>query len=159
MEGALVPDDLHATMALETGACATQRKGLDVVEVNRKQATQDMHMFGATLTWPKSIHVWGTAGVVTVGKDSKTYNRGTTLMFVGYEECEIDNIRMWDPYTISVAVACNIIWLRHMHVQQEDIVGVLEIEDKLETIDVSVMLIADVMLSSWEATLGGAAVL
>ena len=55
-----------------------------MVEIKDKLATHDMHMFGANPTWSKKLHVWGEVGVVAEGKDSKTDDRGATMMFVGY---------------------------------------------------------------------------
>ena len=40
-------------------------------------------MFGANPTWSKKLQVWGKAGVVAEGKDSKTGDKGATMMFVG----------------------------------------------------------------------------
>ena len=79
-------------MALEAIACATQLDGLVVVEIKGKLATHDMHMFGANSTWSKKLHVWGEAGVVAEGKDSKTGDRGTKMMFVDYAEHESDSV-------------------------------------------------------------------
>lgn len=35
----------------------------------------------------------------------------------------------------KVVVMCDVMWLRHMHLQQEGTIGVLEIEDASEVID------------------------
>jgi hypothetical protein len=50
-----------------------------MVEIKGKLATRDMYLFGANPTWSKKLHVWGEAGVVAEGKDSKTGNRGATI--------------------------------------------------------------------------------
>jgi hypothetical protein len=42
--------------------------------------------------------MWGEAGVVTVGKDSKTVDKSVMMMFIGYRECKSDSIRIWDPH-------------------------------------------------------------
>ena len=47
MGGALIPDGLQAKVALEAISCATQFDGLAIVTVSRKEATCDMHIFGA----------------------------------------------------------------------------------------------------------------
>ena len=91
MGGAMVPDDLKPKVALEAISCAMQLDGLVVVEIKGKLATHDMHMFGENPTWSKKLHVWGEAGVVAEGKDSKTGNRGATMMFVGYSKCKSDS--------------------------------------------------------------------
>ena len=39
MGGALVPDNMHAKVALEAIACTTQLDGLDLIDVNGKVAT------------------------------------------------------------------------------------------------------------------------
>ncbi len=84
MGGALVPDELHAKVAIEEIACATQLDGLTVVTVNGKEATHDVHMFGANPKWTANLCVWGEGAIVTVRKDSKTGNKGTRMMSVGY---------------------------------------------------------------------------
>ena len=84
MGGTLVPDKLHAKVALEAIACATQLDGLTVVTVNGKEAMRDVHMFGANPKRTTNLRVWGEGAIVTVGKDSKTGNKGTRMMFVGY---------------------------------------------------------------------------
>ena len=47
MGDTMVPDDLHAKVAFEAIACATQLDGLVVVDVSGRIATWGMHMFGA----------------------------------------------------------------------------------------------------------------
>ena len=88
----MVPEDLRSTVALKTMTCATQLDGLVVVKIKGKLATRDMHLFGANPTWSKKLHVWGEAGIIAEGKDSKTGDRGATMMFVGYAECKSDNV-------------------------------------------------------------------
>jgi hypothetical protein len=67
-------------------------------------------MFGANPKWSKNLCIWGEAGVMTVGNDSKMGDRGTT-MFMGYSEHESDSIKMWDPSTNRVIMTYNVIWL------------------------------------------------
>ena len=62
---------MHAKVALEAITLATQLDGLTVVTVNGKEATRDVHMFGAIPKWTANLHVWGEGAIVTVGKDSK----------------------------------------------------------------------------------------
>ena len=81
-------------MALEAISCGTQLDGLVVVEIKRKMATRDVHMIGANPTWSNKLHVWGNAGVVAEGKDSRTGDKGAMIMFVGYAECESDSVIM-----------------------------------------------------------------
>ena len=114
MGGAMVPDDLKSKVALEAISCATQLDGLVVVEVKGKIATRDMHMCGANPAWSRKLRVWGEAGVVAVGKDSKTGDKGATMMFVGYAERESDSVRMWDMRTSRVVVSRDIMWLKRM---------------------------------------------
>ena len=71
MGGALVPDELHAKVALEAIACATQLDGLTVVSVNEKEAMRDIHMFGVNLKWTANLHVWGEGAIVTWEKTPK----------------------------------------------------------------------------------------
>jgi hypothetical protein len=103
---------LRAKVALEGNACATQLDGLVVIDVNGKEATRDMHMFGANPKWTKNLRVWGEGGVVTVGKDSKTGDKGTFMMFVRYDELKRESVGMWDPSTMRVVVTRDIIWLK-----------------------------------------------
>jgi hypothetical protein len=109
MGGAMVPEDIKSKVALEAISCATQLDGLVVVEVKGKLATRDMHLFGANPRWSNILQVWGEAGVVTEGKESKTGDRGATMMFVGYAKRESDSVQMW---TSRVVVSCDIIWLK-----------------------------------------------
>ena len=93
MGEAMVPDDLKAKVALEAISCATQLDGLVVVKIKGRLATCDFQMFGANPTWSKRLHVWGKARVVAEGEDSKTGNRGATMMFVGFAECKSDSVQ------------------------------------------------------------------
>ena len=102
MGAARVPEDTKSKVALEAISCATQLDGLVAVEIKGKLATRDMHLFGANTTWSKKLRVWGEAGVVAEGKDSKTSDTGATMMFVGYAERESDSVRMWDSRTKRV---------------------------------------------------------
>ena len=72
MGGAIVPEDIKSKVSLEAISYATQLDGLVVVEIKGKLATRDMHLFGANPIWSKKLRVWGEAGVVAGGKDSKT---------------------------------------------------------------------------------------
>ena len=88
----MVPDDLKSKVALKAISCDMQLNGLVVVDIKGKLATRDMHMFGANPTWSKKLCVWGEVGVVAEGKDSKTGNKGATMMFIGYAECKSDSV-------------------------------------------------------------------
>jgi hypothetical protein len=92
MGGAMAPEDIKSKVALEAISCATQLDGLVVVEMKGKLATHDMHLFGANPTWSKKLRVWGEAGAVAEGKDSKTGDRGATMMVVGYTERKSDSV-------------------------------------------------------------------
>ena len=61
----MVPDDLHAKVALEAIACATQLDGLVVDDVSGRIVMHDMHMFGAKPMWSRNLCIWGKMGVVT----------------------------------------------------------------------------------------------
>jgi len=56
---------------------------LVIIDVNGKQATRDVHMFGVNPKWYKNLHFWEESGAVTLGKDSKTVGGGPAMMFVG----------------------------------------------------------------------------
>ena len=109
--------------------CATQLDGLVMGEVNGKLATRDVHIYGANPMWSKNLCFWRTAGGVTTGIDSKTGDRGTNMMLVGYMEQENNSARMWDPNTNRVVVTSNVIWLKHILLHQKGAAGVLEIKD------------------------------
>jgi len=129
MGGALLPDDMHGKVS--------QMDGLVMNEINDKYAMHDMYMFGTNPKWTRNLYIWGEARVETVGKDSKTGEKGVTMMFIGYSEQESDSIRMWDPQTatITIIVAHDVIWLKHMHFQPDDITGVLELENMQGIVD------------------------
>ena len=59
-----------------------------MVEIKGKMATCNIHMFDVNSMWSKKLRVWGEAGVIAEGKDSKIGDRGSTMMFVGYAENE-----------------------------------------------------------------------
>ena len=130
----MVPEDIKSKVALEAISCATQLDGLVVVKIKGKLATRDMHLFGANPTWSKKLRVWGEAGVVAEGKDSKTGNRGATMMFVGYTERGSDSVRMWDSHTTRVIVSRDVIWLKRMF-YKNDATGAIDL-DTLEDIEV-----------------------
>ena len=114
-------------MALQAISCATQLDGLVVVEIKGKLATHDMHLFGANPTWSKKLCVWGEAGVVAEGKDSKTGDRGATMMFVGYAEHKGDSVQMWDSCTARVIGSCDVIWLKRMFFKN-DVTCVIDLD-------------------------------
>ena len=123
----MVLDNLQSKVALKAISCAMQLDGLVVVEIKGKLATCDMHMFGANPMWSKKLHVWGEAGVIVEGKDSKTGNRGATMMFVGYAECKSDSVQMWDSCTTRVIVSRDVIWLKRMFFKN-DVTGVIDLD-------------------------------
>jgi hypothetical protein len=84
-------------------------------------------MFGVNSTWSKRLHIWGEAGVVAEGKDSKTGDIGATMMCVGYAECESDSVRMWDLHTTRVVVSRDVIWLKQMFFK-DNVSGVRDLD-------------------------------
>jgi hypothetical protein len=80
-----------------------------MAEIKGTLATCDMHIIGANPMGSKKLHVWGEARVIAEGKDSKTGDRGATMMFVGYAKHESDIVRMWDSQTTRVIVSCDVI--------------------------------------------------
>ena len=127
MGGAQVPLGERGKVALEAIACATQLDGLVVIELQGKVATRDIHVYGANPKWACNLHTWGEAGVVKIGKNSKTGDRGTTMMFVGYPiDRESDSVRMWDPSTNRVVVTRDVIWLQRMHFERPVEEGIKE---------------------------------
>ena len=49
-------------------------------------------------------------------------------MFVGYGEHKSDCVRMWDPSTMRVVVTRDVIWLKQLNFQPDDVTGVLELD-------------------------------
>ena len=96
--------------------------------VNGTEATYDINMIGANPKLPANLKVWGEGAVVTVGKDSNMGNKGAKMMFVGYAEQESESVRMWDPSTKRVVVMHNVIWLKRLYFQPDDVTGVLELD-------------------------------
>jgi hypothetical protein len=97
MGGAWLPDDMHKKVALEAIVGATQLDGIVVIDINGRLATHDVHMIGVNPKWTRNLRVWGQVKVITVGKDSKTSDKGATMIFVVYGEHESVSVRMWDP--------------------------------------------------------------
>ena len=120
INAARVPDSARGKVAIQAITAAVLLDGLNVVTINGKSATRDEHVFGKNPSWSKNMKVWGTAGVVKTGKDGKTGNRGTTMMFVGYAGRESDSFRMWNPTTNRVVVSRDIIWLNKPYFQREE---------------------------------------
>jgi len=79
-------------------------------------------MFGANHKWSRNLDLWGKAGVITAGKDFKTCDKGSTMMFAGYDKQESDSIRMWGQQTVQVIVTQDVIRLKGMHFQPLDAV-------------------------------------
>lgn len=128
MGAARVPEDIESKVALEAIACTTKLDGLIVVDVKCKMVTRDVHMFGANPSWSSRLKIWGEAGVVAEGKDSKTGDQGASMMFVGYADCKSDSVRMWDMQTSR-----DVIWLKLMFFN-DDAAGVIDL-DTLEDLE------------------------
>ena len=61
---------------------------------------RNMHVYDANHKWACNLHTRGEASVVKVGKNKKTGNCGTTMMFIGYlTDRESDSVKMWDSTT------------------------------------------------------------
>ena len=87
----------------------------------------DVHMFDANPTWAKILLVWGEAGVVAEGNDSKTGDRGATMMFMGYTKCKSDSVRMWDLHTSRVIVSQDVTWPKRMFFKN-DASGIIDLD-------------------------------
>lgn len=72
LESMHVPGSLKRSAALEAVQCATQLDRLIVVDLNGKSATRDQNMFGVNPRCVNNRGMWGEAGVVQTGRDSKT---------------------------------------------------------------------------------------
>lgn len=86
MGDTFVPTNVQGIVALEDVAHATQLDGLITVDINRKQATHDVHMYGANPKRLNNLGIWTEVGVVTVEKDTKLGDRETTMTFMGYSD-------------------------------------------------------------------------
>ena len=53
----MVPDDLHAKVAVQAIECAMQLDGLVLVDVRGKIATPDIHMFGVNPKWSRNLRI------------------------------------------------------------------------------------------------------
>lgn len=116
MSAANLPDEIRGKVAVEAIMCAVQLDGLVVVEVNGKRMTRDQHMYGSNARWSKHMRVFGEAGIVKIGKDGKTGERGIKMMFVGYPaNRESDSKRMYNPVTNRVSTTRDILWLCEMY--------------------------------------------
>ena len=69
----------------------------------------------------------GEAGVVSEGKNSKTGDNGTTMMFVGYANWESSSNRMWDLVMAWVIMTRDVIWLKKMYFKS-DSPGVIDLD-------------------------------
>ena len=49
-------------------------------------------------------------------------------MFVGYAEQESNSVHMWDPLTMRVLVTSDVIWLKKLYYETDDMAGVLELD-------------------------------
>lgn len=78
----MVPDHMRSKVAQEVILCETQLNGLVVVKVGGT----------VTTTWSRKLCVWGEAGVIAGGKDSKTGDKGATMMFIGYSDNKSDSV-------------------------------------------------------------------
>lgn len=114
MNDASIPDNARGAVACEAIKCAVQLDGLAVVELNGESKTRDEHVFGSNPKWAANLRTWGEAGVVKVGKDGKTGDRGIKMMFVGYSNRESDSCRMFNPETNRVWSTRDVIWLNKM---------------------------------------------
>ena len=121
MGAAYVPDDSRGKVAIEAIKCACMLDGLAVITLGDKTATRDIHMYGQNPKWAVNLRTWGEAGVVKVGKDGKTGDRGKAMMFVGYPtNRESDSVRMWDPDTNRVVTTRDVIYLKRMFYERPD---------------------------------------
>ena len=106
-----------------------------VVTIGDKTATHDILVFGKYPGWAKNLHVWGEAGVMKEGKDSKTGDRGELMMFVGYPlDQESDSVHMWNRDTNGIVTTCDVIWLKRLFFEPEPSIGV-ELDARMLTTD------------------------
>ena len=66
--------------------------------------------------WTKNLCTYGEAGTVKEGKRGKVFDRGVTMMFIGYNQENCENcFRMFDPKSSRVTLTRDIIWLGWMY--------------------------------------------
>ena len=59
---------------------------------------------------------------------------------------------MWDPHTSRVIVMHDVIWLKHMHFQPDNVARVLELEDVQDVLDDIEDVCADSVMSDASVT-------
>jgi len=121
MNAANIPDDEKGKVVIQALMHVTQLDGLKVVEIDGKTATRNEHVYGSNPKWANNLRTFGEAGVVKEGKDGKSGDRGTTMMFVGYPaNRESDSKRMWNAETNRVVVTRDVLWLKRYFYQQKE---------------------------------------
>ena len=85
---------MQCKVTLKAISCWMQLDGLVMVEVGGK--AECVICTCLNLSWSRRLLVWQEARVVAEGKNSKTGNKSTTMIFDGYAEQESDSVRMWD---------------------------------------------------------------
>jgi hypothetical protein len=98
--------------AVEILSTVTLLDGLSVVNYHGTPTTRDIIIYGENPRWANNLRVIGEAAVVKEGKDCKTGDRGTTVMFVGYmPDRTRDTYRFYNETTNRVIVSHDAIWL------------------------------------------------
>ena len=96
--------------------CATCLSNLTVVKLNGKTATRYEHFHEAIPHYAKHLWIWGKAGTVSMSKNGKVVNRGTPMIFIGYDKNHArDCYCTYNPSTQCVTETREIMWLHHMY--------------------------------------------
>ena len=139
MNDANIPIEYRAALAILAIEFATVVDGLTAIDVEGKKMTRDQLVFGANNKWVNNMHTFGEAVVVAEGKDSKTGNRGTEMMFVGYpSNRSSDTFKLWNQNTNRVVTSRDVIWLKKMYFapstdDDTDITFYVDGEEAIET--------------------------
>ena len=128
MGAAHIPNEAHGKVAIKALKYTTQLDGLKVVIIEAHTATRDVNMFDENPRWSRNLHTWGEAGIVKIRKDGKMDDLREQMMFVVYPpNRESDSLRMWNPSTNRVVVTRDIIWLKRMFYEPENMI-VMELD-------------------------------
>lgn len=114
MNQANLPDEVRGKLSIQALTLATLLDGLVPIMINGKLATRDEHVYGSNPNWASKLRIFGEAGVVKEGKNGKSGNRGTTMLFVGYSGREKDGVKMYNPNTNGIVNTRDVIWLKRM---------------------------------------------
>jgi hypothetical protein len=128
MHRANVPINIRYKVWKEAFKTATLLDGLTVIKLNGVEATRFVHWGGENPEFAKYLRVWGEAGTVKTKTKTtpKLFDRGVHCMMVGYALNHAgDTYRMWDMKTNRVHETRDVIWLKRMYFDKEEVLKML----------------------------------